>query len=616
MQCPFCQTENHDDQEACYYCSKDLSMLRLIVNKAKHHYNQALEFAERNRVDDAIHELNNALELDASLAGAQVVLGTLYAKKEMFAEARESWQRALALNHHLEKAHDYLHKSDKSEYVFPALRKIRRISFTLAGLCVITTGLAIGFAKPDANLRDVRRALELVQAQEPDTARAMEILERVSNRRLISKNANVLADGLAEHIRQRWHELQASADAALEGNNPYLALQLLDELKKQRPSIEIKQSVNTLERKSQTALNERINRLADEFNNGRIPYQEFGNEAKRFLEVVRTGPEHDRVKALNEKIIAAYQQNMMAQATADISAAPTVAEALVKVTDWEAKHPDLSNLLREQLDGRLKAEAATIEIQVDDLIEDGELEQARQKINDLTMLYQSVRQEVPTDLPNRLEARVNRARVAQVEDQLARALAENDIDRAEEQLAKLPAIYQETGLSLPAGLAEGFAARINGARSGATLAAGQQAYASQDWERFLDLTKEPKNLTADTLEVSKLNGMRDEARKAHARQLWERFSQRDMKYEENIISAEEAAETVKYYKEVMEHLPGDLKYARGPILFYTASSYLKLGEPAQAGELLERIKKEHPKSYIRPSADKFATRFAKKLNHG
>ena len=34
MLCPYCQTENRDDREACYYCKKDLSMLRLIVNKA------------------------------------------------------------------------------------------------------------------------------------------------------------------------------------------------------------------------------------------------------------------------------------------------------------------------------------------------------------------------------------------------------------------------------------------------------------------------------------------------------------------------------------------------------------------------------------------------------
>lgn len=73
MICPFCNTENRDDQDVCYHCNKDLSMLRLIINKAKHHYNLALEHAERGRYYEAITELNNSIELDSknvSLCGA------------------------------------------------------------------------------------------------------------------------------------------------------------------------------------------------------------------------------------------------------------------------------------------------------------------------------------------------------------------------------------------------------------------------------------------------------------------------------------------------------------------------------------------------------------------
>src|SRR6476661_8050077 len=98
MQCPFCHTENREDRERCYACDKDLSMLRLLVNKARHHYNDALEHAERNRNTEAIDELRNALDLDRRFTNAHVVLGTLYAKEGKYEEAKQCWSNALELN--------------------------------------------------------------------------------------------------------------------------------------------------------------------------------------------------------------------------------------------------------------------------------------------------------------------------------------------------------------------------------------------------------------------------------------------------------------------------------------------------------------------------------------
>ena len=108
MNCPYCTTENRDDAEACYHCGKDISMLRLIVNKARHHYNVALEHAERQRFAEALTELEHALELDRSFVPAHVVMGTVHAKMENFAEARRCWEAALALDPHVLKAHQYL----------------------------------------------------------------------------------------------------------------------------------------------------------------------------------------------------------------------------------------------------------------------------------------------------------------------------------------------------------------------------------------------------------------------------------------------------------------------------------------------------------------------------
>ncbi len=143
MICPYCHTDNRDDRELCYHCNRDLTMLRVIVNKAKHHYNQALEYAERDRTDDAIHELQNTLDLDGSMIDAHVVLGTLYAKQNEFGKARDEWNAALALDHRLQEAHDYLNKAEHAVVVFPIVRRLKTINLgmlVLVGLIVALWG--------------------------------------------------------------------------------------------------------------------------------------------------------------------------------------------------------------------------------------------------------------------------------------------------------------------------------------------------------------------------------------------------------------------------------------------------------------------------------------------
>lgn len=165
MICPYCETANRDERDRCYHCEKDLSMLRLIVNRARHHYNTALEKAERGLVDDAIAELKNALELDSRHVNAHVVLGTLLARQERFDEARQAWKEALATNPAMLKAHEYIGKSDVFRRGIPALRFYRALSLAallaLAGVCAIW-GIRSYFARRAAS--EPHRLFELAKA--------------------------------------------------------------------------------------------------------------------------------------------------------------------------------------------------------------------------------------------------------------------------------------------------------------------------------------------------------------------------------------------------------------------------------------------------------------------
>ena len=131
MQCPYCDTDNRDEQESCYHCGKDLTILRLIVNKAKHHFNLALEHAEKGRNYEAINELKNTLDLNRQHTKSWIVLGTLYAKLGDFEKARESWSEALALSPDYQKVLDYTGKSFSAQKSLPILRRLQWITVLL-----------------------------------------------------------------------------------------------------------------------------------------------------------------------------------------------------------------------------------------------------------------------------------------------------------------------------------------------------------------------------------------------------------------------------------------------------------------------------------------------------
>ncbi len=210
MQCPHCQTENREDRETCYACGKDISTLRLVVNKARQHYNDALEHAERNRTEEAIEELKRALDLDASLVNAYVVLGTLYAQQGKFLDARDCWNRALAINPEMARAHDYLERVESVQAALPTLSVYRWVAVALLLAGVALAASLIYALRPDPGSASLRMANDLLQKREYGDA--MEYLERA---RTLSKQdspvqfaATALEQSLALDLQQRLRVIQ------------------------------------------------------------------------------------------------------------------------------------------------------------------------------------------------------------------------------------------------------------------------------------------------------------------------------------------------------------------------------------------------------------------------
>ena len=142
MKCPSCNNINLDERTQCYHCSADLTVLRTVIIRAKHHYNTALEHAERSRLDDAIAELKTAVSIYNDFPQAHNVLGTLYAKQEKWDQAIVQWQQTLNLEPTNKKAADYLFKA-KLNLEEPLLYRQVRLARQIIGAMAIVLSILL-----------------------------------------------------------------------------------------------------------------------------------------------------------------------------------------------------------------------------------------------------------------------------------------------------------------------------------------------------------------------------------------------------------------------------------------------------------------------------------------
>ncbi|GAB4315560.1 MAG: hypothetical protein Kow0059_07690 [Candidatus Sumerlaeia bacterium] len=245
MECPYCNTINRDDQESCYHCGKDLSILRLIVNKAKHHYNLALENAERGRYHEAKAELQNALDLDRSHVKSWLALGTVYQRLGDYENAKKCWRTALEINPDFCKLHEYLGKTDALRRTFPVLRRFRAAA-------IVTTLLLIVFAV-SALMSRIEQRREIVWENQLKTAsrafltlrydEAMHVLDGIledSPPAHIADSANIIRTSIQRQIQFYLDQIED-----LNGRQKYAeALQMANALLRLKPDEDTVQKVD------------------------------------------------------------------------------------------------------------------------------------------------------------------------------------------------------------------------------------------------------------------------------------------------------------------------------------------------------------------------------------
>jgi tetratricopeptide (TPR) repeat protein len=300
MKCPYCTTENREDREACYQCGKDISMLRLIINKARHHYNVALEHAERQRYPEALAELDHCLELDHSLVPAHVVKGTIYAKMEKFDEAERCWQEALALDPHILKAYDYLDKSHVARQAIPLLRRLRWAIVAAAAITVLFAALIAWLLRPTSDKAELRRIN--TEIEKGNYGAAFDIAQHLDDSAR-SPDVRHAARLLGYTIAQRYESAATDMLTLLLENKPIEAHEFyLRIIEQHTPPDLYKSQLELLDRKAVAQAMGLLDTWRREFEKDTLTFDELAQKAERLGQVF---PEAETAVKVNAMLAAA-----------------------------------------------------------------------------------------------------------------------------------------------------------------------------------------------------------------------------------------------------------------------------------------------------------------------
>ncbi|MCX7717539.1 MAG: tetratricopeptide repeat protein [Candidatus Sumerlaeaceae bacterium] len=337
MQCPYCQTENREDRERCYVCDRDISMLRLIVNKARHHYNQGLEHAERGRISEAIDELHNAIDLDRRFVSAHVVLGTLYARLNNFEKAQAAWQAALALQPELNKAHSYLQKAESVQACYPMVRNMQVLSGILLVLALVLTGMIVFMRRKDETAEFLRAAQEAYEAQRYNSA--LVELNRIGSTparwQVVPIAARALRSAIEAEMRQRIQIIQE-----LKYREDYAAaLAALADLEAREPDDQTSAVAATIREDINHYFRQRLEALLNDFAEDRATYADIATRVTEYLQVYPEGPGKDEFRAYLERARSLEVKRRLDAVRNRFAEARDIPEALANLQVLAAEFP-------------------------------------------------------------------------------------------------------------------------------------------------------------------------------------------------------------------------------------------------------------------------------------
>ncbi|HUT22943.1 MAG TPA: tetratricopeptide repeat protein [Sumerlaeia bacterium] len=546
MLCPFCRTENRDERDTCYNCEKDLSMLRLLVNKARSHFNTALEFAERDRTEEAIAELQNALDLDRSHVNSHIVLGTLHAKSGQIDKAEAAWREAMRTDPRFEKAHEYLVKIDTARRKLPVVRRQRLIIITMVAVLVMLAYLLFTQNQPDPNPQRLENAWQAYTAQNYE--QTLDILARIlaeGGGSHAAAYASVLRDVI--QAEQRTHV--ESAQKHLDFLELERAYRQAANLLARRPSKPVRAQARAIQAKAVAAARRSLTETIEAFRDGEAT-REQAEAAVALCRAVQGSERGDDFLAGAEKeladLVCAYRvEEILEELEREKADLWTRLEALAALRGEFPGHGEIQSLI----DRAVETPARKSRQQAEEHIAAGRIEEAEASIQTLKRM----------------------------------------LDAAD------PA---KTGAVI-----EPLAQELKGKKTALLTQAVRKAYASNDLEKTIALGEELLDAETHAIDETTRVAVEDMALQANRRlahRHWDWMVKRgDWRYQQGLIDAEEAEKTIRYFPRVDKYLSRKVfPSSQDNLLFYLASAHAKLGHEEQAVEIFKRIKEEYPESNL------------------
>jgi tetratricopeptide (TPR) repeat protein len=620
--CPHCQTANRLTRVTCVHCDRDISMIRVIANKAKHHFNAALEHAERQRWSEATTELHNCLDLDANHVNAHVVMGTCLAKLDRHEEARQAWERALAVDSRFSKAHDYLQRVEEVPQARRYYRNLCRVTMLMVGVLLLVAWKMWLDWRPDAAEQALTEANRAFRANE--FAGSAEALQRLFEENPDSDTlaaGQALFEALHSVIDLEKGRIQLAEDdddwrRGLDACNRLLALNPPEAdqrqaLRKQAEFAanllhEVEALVARLEEGEMdpASVLAQIEGLADEMPTQSLR-ERFQEADRRIEDVVAQRREEDFERAL--------------AAALEDSSSETPLERLLTLNalraDWPDRQPLTDAMARVAADIAREVQTRWDRLQID--ATPGRLGNFAEQTREIVALAE-VESAWPASVADSL-ATLTQA-VASAESAIPRAAFVEQRRAVEsllaseqwtDALAALDAIPQENLTEDEEGWID--ETRERHARSGfeSDFVRAQTLAEGENWDKALETLDGLSLARATDEERSQIDSLRmeisesrDRAHMLEAVALLNRWTrpEHDRAFERGTIDDALAREVVDNFETVIDAVP-DTQYSRSfrtrHVLFYAARSWEHLGEPERARPLYQRLLSEfanHPQA--------------------
>jgi len=492
MQCPYCQTENREDREHCYICGKDISTVRLVVNKARQHYNDALEHAERGRTAESIEELKNAIDLDWSLVNAHVVLGTLYAREERFAEARECWRNALALQPELERAHDYLERVDSVEVALPTLRMYRWIASGMFLVAVVLAAAWIYATRPEGGAVPLREAAQLISQKKYGEASEKLILARTAAEpgRTVATAAAALEQSIRLDMQQQLRLIQ---DLKYRQMYPE-ALEAIIEMESESPDPKTQAVLASIREDITYYYHNLIAQLYNTYAAGDLDFETLREEIDRFIKLYPALPQSDEIRAYLDRAERMEVQAEMDELRRKFAMDNNVETAVAGLRELAQRMGDMPSF-QQQRRAFVEELLSSLFNLFTGYLEQEDFARASRLLRDIERVTHEFRDVVEVDISGAVDLAwsvLKDARRQYVLNQIEKFINSNQMDAAEEGIWQ---ILQVGDLSAAEkGALRTYWRRIN------REARRQKLYSRINDERFFSL-KMPDRQATETLEL-------------------------------------------------------------------------------------------------------------------